>query len=257
MSLTFGGAASDRINCGSGASHDNITAGTVALIAYPTSVGVAYDPRFFQKGLFAGGDSRFLTFVRASSRLEGLIQRSTTSIDAIANLSDFSAWALSTWMLVAFTWNDAGASTDQRLYVGNQTTAPAEPSSYTTQQVGSGTTSDDSARDWILGNNQNNGNAFIGEIAVQGVWSRQLSAADLAAWFKNPTEVGANLVMLHSIGSNGTDTQFDYSGNANAGTVTGATVSTNKPPTGLWTPVINPLYNGAHRRTRRPALLGR
>ena len=143
------------------------------------------------------------------------------------------------------------------LYVGNATTAPAEPSAYFLQNNGDGALTDDSARDWIVGNNQNNANAFLGQIAVQGVWSRQLSAADLAAWFKNPTEVGANLVMLHSIGSNGTDTQFDYSGNANAGTVTGATASTNTPPVGLWTPVINPLYNGAHRRTRRPALLGR
>ena len=253
MSLTFGAAASDRVNCGSSTSHDGLTVGTKAYICRPTSLGVTYSPRFMQKGLTANGDYRAMFFTGTTS-LSGEVQRAGVDVKAQAVCTNFAAYALSTWMLMAFTWDINGIASDQKLYIGNATTPPAEPSAYASQTVGDGALGDDSAADWIVGNNQNVNVAFLGDLAVQGVWSRQLTGAELGTWFNNPSDVGANNIMLHSIGSNGTDTQHDYSGNGNHGAVTGATVSTNKPPVGLWTPNISPILTN-HERDRTPLIL--
>lgn len=221
MSLLFGGAASDRVNVGSGTVLDNVNQGTLIALAYPTGSG---NGRFYQKGVTGQGP----LFFSYGASLEIARNRATTASDALSLVSNFSAHALNQWNWYAGVWNTGGANGDQKLYVGTLTTPFAEPSAYGTQTVGSGAEGDNSAVDAIIGNNSNAALAFPGRIACVIHYNVALTLGQLrAVQFGDAVLPGR--VGYWELGWNGTGTQPDYSGNGNAGTVTGATVAVHAP----------------------------
>jgi hypothetical protein len=224
MALLFTSGSNDRVNFGSGATLDNVTTGTTVAWVYPTSL--AADQRFWQKGLAGTGNYWGFApdFSVGSGTLGIEIQRATSNCEAISVTGTLTA---NVWNFVCATWNTGGAAGDQRLYVGTLTANAAE-ASYSSQTAGSGSVGDNSGADLIGCNRSTGGIALVGRMAVVALWNRQLTLGEIIEqqWRPRPT---SGCVLMAHLGYNGTGSQPDWSGNGNAGTVTGATVIDHVP----------------------------
>jgi hypothetical protein len=74
--------------------------------------------------------------------------------------------------------------------------------------------------------------SFVGRGAILALFNRVLLLPEIQAWQYRPRNL-SGCVGFWRLGSNGTATQPDFSGNGNSGTVTGATVAED-PPLGKW-----------------------
>jgi len=225
MSLLFS-ATSHRVNVGSGATLDNVNAGTLIFLAFPTSTTT--DGRLYQKGLFGAGNSLGVSYGSGAANLSVFRDRPSVGLAATALLADFANFAVNTWLWFAFVWDTAGAAGDQRLYIGSLSAPFAEPSAYSARNAGSGTPGDNSAVDGFLGNNSNLNVGFPGRIARAIHYNVPLTLGQLLAiqfgFARFPGLIGH-----WELGYNGVGLQPDLSGNFNAGTVTGATVAQHAP----------------------------
>lgn len=232
MSLLFGGASSDRVNCGSGASLDDILVGTILAWVYPTNVNMG--GKYILAKPFETGATGGLSFqIGVSFNGDLLIKRRKTSGNLLCN-SSTGYVTTNTWQFLGGTWNNSGTSTDQHLYRGLLTTNVTECSSYApgSPNVGGGTNISDASKDLYIGNGSADAatwsNSFVGSIAWVGMWNRQLSLAEILTQQYRPRKTSGCVLFMH-LGFNGTGSQIDLSGNGNNGTVTGATLAAHVP----------------------------
>ena len=216
--LTFGAGTTDVANHGSATSIDQVTTATQLMWIYPTTL--TSGRRLWEKHGSLGhffalqGTTGDLTFVWNGT---SLTQYTTTSTPLAT---------LNKWYFVASTYTSATGVA--QIYTGTLTSAAVE-SAYQTTTAGSGP-SDDSAGSLWVGNADaaDTQRVFQGSIGSFMMVNRVLTLGEIRSLQFNPRVVNGTLVFT-MYGFNGTGKQPDWSGNGNAGTVTGATVSANVP----------------------------
>lgn len=228
MSLTFGGATTDRVVMPAVAAQDSLTAWTWYGWVYPTTITAGR--HFFAKtdpgGSFGGRSARILTggFIRANVTRAGGEAQYVASSGAVTTNS---------WQFVAVTYDEAAAAGEVfNIYVGSLS-ALATETTYSTTTNGSGATVTDAAVALKLGNNDAHGAAFQGRMGPCAHFNRAMTLAEIQSHQFDPRNA-PGCVGLWNLGDNGTSTQTDYSGNASGGTVTGATQGDNPPLRRRW-----------------------
>lgn len=219
MSLVFGGATSDRVSVSNTASIQSLNTRTVLMWTKLTTATAGRV--FWAKG--AGLTSRMLLDGGDPTILRVVIDQVTTDTDV-----DCVTGTLTTgvWYFLGFTF-DVAATPELKQYIGTLTASVAEPS-YAYQNDGSGGVVSDSASAMLIGNRDSNANAIQGSIAWFGMWNRVLTVGEIKAQQYRPNVTSGCVEFMH-LGFAGTGTQADWSGNGNAGTVTGATVAAHVP----------------------------
>lgn len=222
MSLNF--VSTNRVDVGAGTSLDNVTAGTCLVWAKTTNVGGS-NQILYRKGAAVGDIYRF-SFT--GTTLSAVVTRATTNLEAAALHANCNGLAANTWVCFCATWNTAGVNGDQKLFTGTLTSLLAEPSAYSTQAVGSGTAGNNAADSMFIGSTSTGSQPWLGDIAVFQYVNRQMTLGEARAWQFRPSWVSGTVGMW-VLGWNGTTNVPDLSGNANTGTITGATVSAHVP----------------------------
>ena len=226
MALDFTGSTR-RLDCGSGASLDNLDIGTRLVWAYPTDVTATPPPHFMDKrGAGSTWRAFYMNTAVSAGQLAFQVARATAGLNA---RSAAGFVTVNEWQCLAAVYNVNGVDGDQRLYRGTLVSTLAEAPSYVTQSVGNGASGDDSAGTQTVGNVTGIDNFNLdGLIAVVGIWNRVLSLNELIAQQYRPRMTDGCVLLMH-VGYHGTGTQVDYSGNGNHGTVTGATLADHVP----------------------------
>lgn len=220
MSLLFGGATSDRVNFGSGASLDDMTAWTWILWMYPTSD--TGNQSFIGKGTGADVGRKNLER-RAADVNDYSFFAFRSGVDALAETTGVNR-PLNAWKYVAMGYDD---SDGPRIYHGDLSTLAVE-ASYTTRTVGTGVIDADASLDLFVGNNKGLVDAFVGRIAVVQVFNANIGLGRIRQQQFQPHNTEDCRLLCH-LGYNGTGTQYDLSGYGNHGTVTGATQAPHVP----------------------------
>jgi hypothetical protein len=219
----------DSVDLGSAASVDNMRIGAILMWVWVDTY--TSTRRLFAKHttLNVRRDFRFLD-VTGTATLGFTLGRGTTNLSIEASVANFAAYATGKWLCVAAIFDADGVNGGQRLLMGDLTTTLAEPSGYTTQIVGTGTTGSDATANAVIGNTAVGGSfSFPGKIGiVQIIRDRTVSVAEAISLQFRPRKVsGTN--GLYWLGFNGTGTQPDWSGSGNNGSVAGATVAASVP----------------------------
>lgn len=241
--LTFGANTSDRVDCGSGASLDDLTTGTVLVMEHPTTLTTGRDIVSKYRGA-TGEGWRFSNGTGTAGLLEFEIERATTTTFYVASSLTRSTGS---WYCSAATWDHA-ATPVVHLYTGLYDAATAEPT-YSIARDGSGAFSSDAARSLFIGNRDvaSPVTSYQGTIAIVAVYNRVLSAAEIDQWRSPrpaPNTPSSGLVLFTLLGDGGsTGQQDDQSGNGNHGTVVGCTASSTQLPLPKWSmPAIMHYY---------------
>ncbi len=222
-SLNFNGTT-HVVNHGSAGSLDNNDAFT-ALMWVKTDQTGDVDFIMLTKGVNVG--PRFA--MNPAFAITAEYPRATVFLNINGSIGNFASWGADKWVFLAVSMDIGGVDGDQILMCGDLNTIATEPSSYATQTVGSGASSDDSAGDMNIGRLQD-ANRWIGEIASIMIFDTNLSVAEIKAQQFNLIP-RIKPILFTNYGFNGTGTQIDLSGQAvaNNGTVTGATVADHVP----------------------------
>lgn len=232
MALLFTNATSNRVNHGSGATLDNLPAGAFTLAAWVQRTAASLGRNMSWKGTGAFPNFSWVTVVSdtGAGDMRMFQPRGTTDCSFTSNTSALPA---NEWRFIAWAYDVADTSATQvQMYTGSLTVTVAEVG-YTIQQAGVGTSFDESAGDLLLGNSDQGGGTFIsafpGIIARIAIFNSKLTLAQLQRLQFAPTWMwtGPNTKLLADYYDTGT--QPDYSGNSNAGTVTGATAINHVP----------------------------
>jgi concanavalin A-like lectin/glucanase superfamily protein len=217
--LFSGGTSNDRVNFGAFA---DMSVFSLGAWIYPA----AAENRFI--ACTEGGSvNGFFWRLPVTNAMRLRVKHATT--DAFQVTID-NTIVVNTWQYVGATF-DASDSQDVRLFRGTLTSAVAECSYAAGGFDAVGARVSNGAANKLVGtDNTGTDVTFSGTISVVHIWSgRRLSAADFEQVRLNPAAVGPNCVVLTQLGSiHGTGSQRDYSGQANHGTVTGPTLSTQK-----------------------------
>jgi hypothetical protein len=222
--LRFGAGASDRVDCGSGASMDNITDGTVLAWFYADDVANTFKGLVSKLNSPAASQGWQFNRVAASGSTLRLIRHRSIGNQIVS--SPASQILAGAWNFGAASWDITGGA--PKMYHGTLLAPAADVSTSVT--AGSGTQVDDSAGVLTLGNYGNSAidSAWPGRVALVAVVNRILTPAEVQSWQFRPRAL-RGCVGFWQLGRTGTSTQLDYSGNGNHGTVTGATVAQGPP----------------------------
>lgn len=226
MALTFGGATTDRVDCGHTSPINDLT--TFTILAWVFVTTRTSGRSFFTKGNTGGAGVVTFSLSGTSGAIQSTISQSTSPTVFISSSTPV---ATNTWTYVAATY-DVGASPRQHIYSGTLT-AEATEVTYSSSADGSGTkTAEGAVNGLVWGNNLNGASAYAralqGKMARCQYYNRVLTLGEiLVQQFRaKPTNGCVNYLEL---GFNGTSTQPDWSGNNTNGTVTGATQSDGAP----------------------------
>lgn len=225
MALLFGGATSDRVDCGSGASLDALATFTALVWVYPTTITAT---RTIIGKVRGATNEGWMVTVRASGGVQ--FEHARASAYMVYDSSS-TPLAVNTWCFLAAT-EDQGAGTPGHVYAGTLASAAAEVS-YSTATAGSGAWGSDAARSLFIGNRDvaSPASAFQGRIATAAIFSRVLTLAEIRQWQLHPTPLLTGCVGFWELGvaGSGTATQPDLSGNGNTGTPTGTSLAAHVP----------------------------
>lgn len=163
----------------------------------------------------------------AGDNFECFRQRGTTYVQVTGAAANFAAYGINKWIFVAFQWNTSAANSSQRMFIGDRNLPAAEPSAYVTQTVGVGTIGSGSGA-FRMGNGAVTSREFHGIVGWCGIWEQYLTTGQIIEQQFRP-HVTPNCLLFTHYGWNGTSTQTDWSGNANGGAVTSATVARHVP----------------------------
>ena len=140
MALTFGGATSDRINCGNGSTVNNLDPFTVLMWVRPTTL--TNGRVIWQKGRLAGFGKQ-LQLTGTSGNIQIRVSRAANATPLSYSTTD-TPLALNTWAFVAVTFNSAGtAGLQGQIYAG--TLAASATLRTVSGSDGTGTVDDDSS----------------------------------------------------------------------------------------------------------------
>lgn len=221
MALNLGTNTSDRVDCGNGASITDLTTFSILMWVRPTTQ--TGSRRFWCKG--AGANERSASWRSADTNdVSFFVPRATTAGEARTAMD----YGTGSWLFFAFTYSEGNGP---KVYSGTLTTAAVEATYVGGYPVvGSGATKIDNDFQLIIGNRTVASPvvAFQGDIATFMEWNRELTLGEIKQQqFRLMFTSGT--VLFLELGWNGTGTQYDWSGNGNSGTVTGATVSNHVP----------------------------
>jgi len=240
VSHTYGIASAARTDVGSGSGIDDLHTGT--LLAWTRTSDSTPSTR---ATLWAKNDAGFRASMSTVGGLWFLQARGSSNLHIEALLSNFAAFGTAKWCRVACVWDSAAGDSSQILYVGDESTAPAAPSSYSLQQVGAGAFTGDAAANGLIGN----------ETTFNKGWGDDIHSFALFNVALTPTQIDAlTIEMAHESDPatwsvtpvavwylSGTGTQTDQTGNGNDGTPTSVTdlaAAPSVPATGTGTPGI-------------------
>jgi hypothetical protein len=226
MALVFGALTTDKVDCGSAASLDDLpsAAFTVYAWVYRTADG-ANQSIITKDSVFPGGwdfvvDNGFGT----DGELRLIVFRnSSTGTDWADAVSVSGTVALNTWTFVAGRY-DPATTPRMKLYSGSLTTPVAEVSSYLRQQDGTGAYLSDAAANLQIGNVHRGAFPFLGRIQRGGVVPSALALGDIQILQYGTLVQAAAFAPKLLFDFQATGTQPDFSGNGNTGTITGATL---------------------------------
>lgn len=221
MALSFTDASSNVVSCGSAFAAAQ-GAQSLCLWYYPTSLAAAV--RFLaSKHANIAGFQREWT-IRPTTGQVNSSYRGTTNAQARSANSAGNVLTANKWWFLAFTLS---SSLVPRVYLGDLGAATYEVS-YAIQTTGVALV-DDSSYDFRIGNAQDAAHAAPGRIARVAYFpAAELSLGQIQA-VQCRGRLGVAAAGWWELGYAGTGTQPDWSGNGNAGTVTGATVADHVP----------------------------
>jgi hypothetical protein len=229
--LLFTNAATDHVSHGSGATLDDINAGTMLAWVYRT--GTTSDRMIYMKGNAAELNRAKYLKVNSSDNGQGAgslqfgMYRATTPMLVEPTGTPVTQDA---WTCIATTFDSAGADGDQHIYIGDLDDPLTEPGAYTVRQAGSGTPTSDAEDAFHIGNEMQVSPlrfSFPGRIALLAYWNRVLTLQELREQQYRPHPT-SGCVLFASMTT--TPTVVDESGNGNDGTVSGATLTDGIPP---------------------------
>lgn len=177
----------------------------------------------FQKGIGANAGNAFN--VQASGALSYSSRRATTN--AGINATAFTpALIVGHPFFVAASY-DLNTTGNNLGYVGDVNTPASEPSSYVSQQTGSGAQVSNATRAAGIGNNSPaNNSGAQGKIFICAIWNRILSLAEIreqqASMLRGHPVITSGCLGYWPLGPNGSEKVLDLSGNQLHGTVTSA-----------------------------------
>lgn len=223
MALISVGSNADCINIGAGASLQGFSSGTILAWIKPTSLTplrYIYGSRYT-----AAGTSAIQLSINNVSGTVRIVVIGSTNLSYLSNTLLLTAGV---WAFVAVTFV---FGTSAHIYVGGLNAIAAE-TGYTTTT--NGATQGAETGGSCLWGNRNAGStvatagAFPGTMAWGQVYNRVLSLGEIKSLQFNPKKL-SGCVDYHQFGFNDVSTQPDWSGNGNAGTVTGFTQSDHVP----------------------------
>lgn len=230
MPLTFVSNSTDRVDCGSASNLDDMTALTAIAWIYPTlfsgrAIITKYRGTTPEGWTFELSANGTLTFVWETSGSP--VRHSFISAAPVMQSNE--------WYCVAAVADITGA----KLYIGSPS-MPMVETTYSSQQVGGGSFKTDAARSVFIGARDvaTPTGGFPGQIASAALFRRILPLDDIrriGETMRNPGRTQAirrtvGIAGLWFPGMNGATSVPDLSGNANHGTITGATVVGAPPP---------------------------
>lgn len=203
------------------------TAGTAVTWFYPTS------DAFRQSVCLYDGDGLGTSYMQIAFRgdLAGDYfyferERSTTRILLQSDAANFSAYGLNKWLCLVARWDASGVDADQSFLMGDETTAPAAPSSYTTQSVGSGTPGTTAGVAVVGGSNVNTTRWLRGRVGFHALFPSRLSDADVTEVWRGRYQNNPSIWWLP--GANGTTDVPDVA-SGNTGVITGLSSPDSEP----------------------------
>lgn len=216
---------------------------TAAGFSTPTTAGT------FATIFYAATDTARQTLVHISGGDAGLVWRGdavgdyfegaregTTYASYQADATNFSTYALNSWLLLVWDWTTSGGN----LYLGNLSTGvlPVTPSSYRSAVtlVSPGSTT---GAIRLLNHSIGTTRRAVDPVAMVACWGRVLDASERAMLQHGRVVTGA--AFFHALGDDGTATVPDWSGNG--WTATGSSVSLQGGP-----PLVNPFAWVARER---------
>ena len=219
-------ASLDRIDHGSAASLDDITAGFFCAAIYVTDWTDTGPQMIFQKN----GVNYTLWVDGFDGSLFFQIGRATTSLEIIASPSQLgSHWVVNNWLTACVVWDAAGADTAQHFYTGSPSVSLVEPGTYTLRRSGSGTVTSNAANNLTVGGGASANQHLKGRVAWAMLGNSVKTLAQLESLRSRPFRYDTSVVLFTQYGWAGTGTQPDLSGNVNNGTVTGSSVAPHAP----------------------------
>lgn len=141
-----------------------------------------------------------------------------TPILVQANAADYAAYGLNKWLCLVFRWDAAGVAADQSLWLGDEATPPAAPSSYVTQSAGSGTASTTAGGVTIGAQSAVSTRWLRGRVGFHALFPSRLSDADVTEVWRGRYQYSPSFWWRP--GANGVTDVPDASG-GNTGIVTG------------------------------------
>lgn len=165
-------------------------------------------------------------FVFSSNWFTEVPRATTTSYTLYTDASVFPT--LNEWVFLASRYNETDGVD---WYRGTLTSAPVLLSG--TKTLGAGATSANTSDLWIGNRNATSSLSAAHDIGQCELINASLSLDEIVQQWSRWTNLSSTVMNLR-LGENGTGTQPDYSGNGNAGTITGATLSDNPPISRPW-----------------------
>ena len=211
-------ASTSRIAVAAATSINNLQNASICAWVWVDTFPVLITYLFHKKP----ADNHFLRFYGTGTGLEYLFSRATTDQTVYSVLTNFAHWGTGKWVFIAST-ADNTTDANNKLYMGDLTNPPTEPSSYGGQQAGSGTFSDESAVVLNIGQNGANQAYLDGRLGPYYVFNTTLSAVQVyQVWRSAGLGIGGNVLHFEP-GWTGVSSIVDYSGHGNTGT--GTTIS--------------------------------
>jgi hypothetical protein len=218
-SLSFAHGSSQYVNHGSDVSLDDLDPVTVMVWAWVDTLHAT--ERNFVFGKASAADEGISWTLGRTSGVDQIISNREASSNAnvVSDTSNFAAWGIAKWMFCAFVHELGGTP---RLLVGDLVTPPAEPSSYNSQVGGSTPITSDAGQNLYVGNIRDLGSTwrFGGDVALVHVVAANLTNKEIIEQWEAIRPLEGRTRLLAHYGE-GTQTQFDLSGNNNHGTTTG------------------------------------
>lgn len=230
MSIQFDGAvaADDVINCGSGASIDNIFAsgGSISAWIYATGWGEGSFGRICQKQDVGGTNGWGL--ILDNSAASGANSQCVNFFHYWNTVSVFwesptNSLTLNAWHHVALVYDKSSSTNDPVIYIDGVSQSITESS------IPGGAVSSDAAETFYIGNRSDGTRTFDGQITELAVWNASLTQADVTLLYGSkikgmpfqikPTNLkGYWRLNESSDGSAFTGSSLDATGNGNTGT---------------------------------------
>lgn len=225
MSLTFTGGNTDNLSIGANAALQGLTSVTFALWAKPSALAGArylFGSRYEAGGVSATGCQMNNTSGHIRMSMIGGVNH-----NYVANNLGLT---VGVWSFVAGVMV---FGTSGNIYIGSLTSLAVE-TTYSTQQNGS-VRGAETGGNFLIGNRNASSavgtiNSFAGDVAWFQFYNRALTLGEVQSLQFSPRLVLSGCVDFHIPGIvAAASSQPDWSGNGNAGTVTGATEIANAP----------------------------